>query len=165
MLIFLCFLHLKANHSFVEMSKWKSRMTGFSALSNHLVDLSYMGPQMAFAQELLVKGDLDHIINDLAPDLNQTIRQFEKFNVTEAEKLLKANKVSIENVSQKVHLLDSRNKLQGQSWHVCHLCYLFNVFVGYCNDKNYFSGKSRNFRMAHRFHGLHKHQSFLPSFE
>ena len=52
-----------------------------------------MGPQMAFAQELLVKGDLDHIINDLAPDLNQTIRQFEKFNVTEAETLLKANKV------------------------------------------------------------------------
>ena len=114
-MLILCFLHLKANHSFVEMSKWKSRMTGFSALSNHLVDLSYMGPQMAFAQELLVKGDLDHIINDLAPDLNQTIRQFEKFNVTEAEKLLKANKVSIENESQKVHLLDSGNKLQGQS--------------------------------------------------
>ena len=90
-------------------------MTGFFALSNHLVDLSYMGPQMAFAQELLVKGDLDHIINDLAPDLNQTIRQFEKFNVTEAEKLLNGNKVSLENESQKVHLLDSRNKLQGQS--------------------------------------------------
>ena len=84
-------MFLQANKSFVAVEAWKERAILFSSMADYLVDLSYMGPQMQFVQDLLVKGDLDEIVHTLAPGVNLT--SFEILNVTELETKLDSNRV------------------------------------------------------------------------
>ena len=76
----------------MSIKAWKDRAIDLASIADILVDLSYMGPQLQFVQDLLVKGDLDEIVHALAPGLNLT--DFEILNVTQLESQLESNRVS-----------------------------------------------------------------------
>ena len=71
---------------------WKGRALRFASVGADMLDVSYMGPQLTFVQDLMAKGDLDDIINIIAPELNFTA--FETLNLTGLENELKSKRVS-----------------------------------------------------------------------
>ena len=71
---------------------WKGRAHRFASVGADMLDVSYMGPQLTFVQDLMAKGDLDDIINIIAPELNFTA--FETLNLTGLENELKSKRVS-----------------------------------------------------------------------
>ena len=102
-------MFLQANKSFVAIETWKDRAISFSSLADYLLDLSYMGPQLQFIQDLFVKGDLDEIMHALAPGVNLT--GFESLDVTHLETELGSSRVRFDFI---IFLIVTTEKYENQ---------------------------------------------------